>query len=66
MVLIVLCLTVDFLCRLHLMCVFVWVAEWLPNGKKAAYSAYDMLSLYMYLIANLVFPSSVFGVGLSL
>ena len=27
--------------------------------------AYDMVSEYKYLIVNLVFPSSVFGVGVS-
>ena len=31
----------------------------------AAYSAYDMFSKYKYLIVNLVFPTSVFGVGIS-
>ena len=30
-----------------------------------AHSAYDMFSLYKYLIVNLVFPTSVFGVGIS-
>ena len=30
----------------------------------AAYSAYDMFSKYKYLIVNLVFPTSVFGVGI--
>ena len=34
--------------------------------KIAAHSAaYDMFSKYMYLIVNLVFPTSVFGVGIS-
>ena len=28
-------------------------------------SAFDMLSKYMYLIVGLVFPTSVFGVGVS-
>ena len=31
----------------------------------AAYSTYDMFSKYKYLIVNLVFPGSVFGVGIS-
>ena len=30
----------------------------------AAHSAYDMFSKYKYLIVNLVFPTSVFGVGI--
>ena len=33
--------------------------------KIAAHSAYDMFSKYKYLNANLVFPTSVFGVGIS-
>ena len=33
--------------------------------KIAAYDAYDMFSMYKYLIASLVFPTSVFGVGIS-
>ena len=32
--------------------------------EKAAHSAYNMFSLYKYLIANLVFSASVFGVGI--
>ena len=32
----------------------------------AAYLAYDMFSKYKYLIVNLVFPTSVFGVEISL
>ena len=31
----------------------------------AAHSAYGMFSKYKYLIVNLVFPSPVFGVGIS-
>ena len=31
----------------------------------AAHSAYDMFSQYKYLLVNLVFPTSVFGVGIS-
>ena len=31
----------------------------------AAHSAYDMFSTYKYIIVNLVFPTSVFGVGIS-
>ena len=37
------------------------------SGEIAAHSAYDMFSTYMfkYLIVNLVFHTSVFGVGIS-
>ena len=42
----------------------VKVTEWPPIGKIAAHSAYDMFSWYKYLIINLVFPTSVFGVGI--
>ena len=31
----------------------------------ATHSAYDMFSKYKYLIRNLFFPTSVFGVGIS-
>ena len=31
----------------------------------AAHSAYEMFSKYKYLIVNLVFPTSVIGVGIS-
>ena len=31
--------------------------------KIAAHSAYDMFSMYKYLIVNLVFPTSVFWSG---
>ena len=34
-----------------------------PIGKIAAHSAYDLFSWYKYLNVNLVFPTSVFGVG---
>ena len=34
------------------------------DRKIAAHSAYDMFSWYKYLIVNLVFPTSVFGVGI--
>ena len=33
--------------------------------KIAAHSAYDMFSKYKYVIVNLVFPTSFFGVGIS-
>ena len=33
--------------------------------EMAAHSAYDMFSEYKYLIVNLVFPTLVFGVGIS-
>ena len=70
MVLFVLCFGVEFLCCLDLMCVFIsllssggWVvAYW----KIAAHSAYDMFSKCEYLIVNLVFPTSVFRVGIFL
>ena len=31
----------------------------------AAHSAYDICSKYKYLIVKLVFPTSIFGVGIS-
>ena len=31
----------------------------------AAHSAYDMFSKYKYLIVNIIFSTSVFGVGIS-
>ena len=31
----------------------------------AVHSSYDVFSKYKYLIVNLVFPTSVFGVGIS-
>ena len=40
------------------------MTEWPPIGKIAAHSAYDVFSWYKYLIVNLVFPTSVFGVGI--
>ena len=49
------------------MCVFIFlvkVTEWPPIGKIAAHSAYVMFSWYQYLIVGLVFPTSVFGVGI--
>ena len=39
-----------------------WVAAY---WEIAAHSAYDMFSKYKYLIVNLVFPTSLFGVGVS-
>ena len=36
-----------------------------PYWEIAAHSAYDMFSKYKKLIVNLVFPTSVFGVGIS-
>ena len=56
-----------FLCCWHLRYVFiflVYVTEWPPIGKIAAHSAYDMFSCYKNLIVSLVFPISVFGVGI--
>ena len=43
---------------------YVKVTEWSPIGKIAAHSAYDMFSWYKYLIVNLGFPTSIFGVGI--
>ena len=40
------------------------VTEWPPIEKIAAHSAYEMFSWYKYLIVSLVFPTSVFGVGI--
>ena len=34
----------------------VYVTEWQLIGKIAAHLAYEMLSLYKYLIVSLVFP----------
>ena len=49
------------------MCVFIFLFKFrLLSGHlfgKAVHSAYDMFSWYKYLIVNLVFPISVFGVG---
>ena len=46
--------------------IFSWVGVtgWPPVGKIAAHSAYEMFSLYKYLLVSLVFPTSVFGVGI--
>ena len=35
------------------------------HWEVAAHSAYDMFCKYKYLIVNLVFPASVFEVGIS-
>ena len=73
MVLLVSCFGVEFVFCLNLTCdvrfhsfIYVRVIEWPPIGKKASHSAYDMFSEYKYLIVNLVFPTSVFGVGISI
>ena len=39
------------------------LAEWPPIGKIAAHSAYDMFSLYKYLIVSLVFSHLGFWSG---
>ena len=44
----------------------VQVTERSPIGEIVADSAYDMFSKYKYLIVSLVFPISVFGVGIFL
>ena len=41
----------------------VKVTEWPPIGKIAAHSAYDMFSLYKYLIVSLVFSHLDFWSG---
>ena len=41
----------------------VKVTEWLPIGKIAAHSAYDMFSWYKYLIVSLVFSNLGFWSG---
>ena len=49
------------------MCVFMFlvkVTEWPPIGKIAAHSAYDVFHGIKYMIVILVFPTSVFGVGI--
>ena len=69
MVLIVLCFGVEFLCCLHLMYVLIFQmsSDVKLSDRLLAHSAYDTFPLYMYkyLILNLVFPTSVFGVGIS-
>ena len=42
-----------------------WLLSGQLLGKIAAHSAYDVFPWYKYLIVNLVFPTSVFGVGIS-
>ena len=44
--------------------ILVHVTEWPSIGEIAAHSTYDMFSWYKYLIVNLVFPTSIFGVGI--
>ena len=39
------------------------MAEWLPIGKKAAHSAYEINSWYKYLIDSLVFSRLCFWSG---
>ena len=39
------------------------MAEWPPIGKIAAHSAYDIFSLYKYLIVSLVFSYLGFWIG---
>ena len=56
MVLIVLCVGVEFLCCLGLMCVLVFLVQ-SGFGGIAAHSAYDMFSSYKYLSVILVFPT---------
>ena len=63
-----LCFGDEILCCLNLVHVFLfyvssgnWVAAY---WEIDAHSAYDMFSKHKYPIANLVFPTSVFGVGI--
>ena len=42
---------------------YVWVTEWPPIGKEAAYSAYEMYSWYKYLIVSLFFSRLGFWSG---
>ena len=44
----------------------VKLTEWPPIGKIAAHSAYEMFLWYKYPTVTLVFPTSVFGVGIFL
>ena len=44
----------------------VLVTERPPIEKIAAHWTFDMFSKYKFLIVNLVFPISIFGVGISL
>ena len=70
MVAFVLCIVVEFLCSLNLMCVFISL---LSSGncvaaycENAAHSAYDMFSKYKYLPnCQFIFPTSVFWSGIS-
>ena len=42
---------------------YVKVTEWPPIGKITAHSAYEMFSLYKYLIVSLVFSHLGFWSG---
>ena len=46
------------------MYVILFLVKFGSTGKIAAHSAYDILSWCKYLIVNLVFFPSVFGVGI--
>ena len=59
----VLCFEVEFLYCLNLMYAFIFYLSSDNYWEIAAHSAYDIFSKYKYLIVNLVFPTSVFGVG---
>ena len=43
----------------------VWATEYPLIGIIAAHSAYNMFYKYMHLIVNLVFSTSVFGMGIT-
>ena len=63
----VLCFVVD-VCPVRSLCTFFLFRLGLLSGaywKTAVHSSYDMFCKYKYLIVNLVFPTSGFGVGIS-
>ena len=57
-----------YFCAVGALCMFsyfwlVTVTVWLPIGKIAAHSAYEMFSWYKYLIVSLVFSHLGFWSG---
>ena len=52
--------------RFHIF-ILIKVTDWPPFGKIAAHTAYDMFHIiYKYeIVTRLVFPTLVFGVGIS-
>ena len=66
MVLTGLCFGVGF-CAVSTLSMFSYFSLVLVTIEKiAAHSAFDMFSKYKFLIVNLVFPISIFGVGIYL